>query len=541
MTTYIGEIPIYYISSFDTDQGLKNFEEIHFLGTDSMPYLSEQSPNIRNFGMTGTLLQDSGVIATIDDMAEDLLALKTRRSQFNYIHNFQNRTGWLGIKEAGSPKNASSLVTRPYSMTGKFLPKALYQTRMHSHPVIRSNDFSFSLGVDDCDNYIAIPIGATYSGGDGSTITRTSKDGTITLVKATSDNDIKWDIGEDDRLNGECKIFDMMSENLLKNDDFEDWGSGTSVAPNGWTNSSLASIGRNSKHKTGIYSVQLGPNNTSDHIYYEVPDPTDYQGEVLMFGCWCWTDTANQVRASIVDSVGQSYSSYHAGGSVWEWLTVTRTIDSAATYVRPTVHPSVNNGYTIGYVDAAILVEGSTCPTTPILDTYGVQVYSREREFTGSMIIENGLYRIMINPSTDHITIYYYDGSEYVHISAFSASTFTRTTILENTPDCIRVKLDSDVDIELRRGHPPMIDTGTTDLITIGLTPSDQSTTTENYLSLGTNLYICSDESFSIVNATKNLDDGKKWIFYETVSATAEDIAHQAMVNARQTRELVQR
>lgn len=86
-----------------------------------------------------------------------------------------------------------------------------------------------------------------------------------------------------------------------------------------------------------------------------------------------------------------------------------------------------------------------------------------------------------------------------------------------------------------------MIDTGTTDLITIGLTPSDQSTSTENYLSLGTNLYICSDESFSIVNATQNLDDGKKWIFYETVSATAEDIAHQAMVNARENRELIQR
>ena len=126
-------------------------------------------------------------------------------------------------------------------------------------------------------------------------------------------------------------------------------------------------------------------------------------------------------------------------------------------------------------------------------------------------------------------------------MSAFSAGTFTRATITENTPDCIKVELDSDVDIELRRGHPPMIDTGTTDLVTVGLTPSDQSTTTDNYLSLGTSLYICSDANFSIVNATQNLDDGKKWIFYETVSATAEDIAHQALVDARLNRELVPR
>lgn len=86
-----------------------------------------------------------------------------------------------------------------------------------------------------------------------------------------------------------------------------------------------------------------------------------------------------------------------------------------------------------------------------------------------------------------------------------------------------------------------MVDTGTSDLLCVTLTPADQSTSAENYLVLATSMYICSNESFSIVNSTKNLDDGKKWIFYETVSATAEDIAHQAMVDPRQVRELVGR
>ena len=539
MTIYIGEIPIYYISSFDTDRSLKNIEEVHFLGVDAIPYLSEQASNIRDFGMTGTLLQDSGVIPTIDDMAEDLLALKDRSRQFNYIHDFQNRTGWLGIKEASSDKNASSLVTRPYGISGKFLPKALYQTRMHSHPIIRPNDFSFSLGVDDCDNYIAIPIGATYLGGDGSTLTRTSKDGDITLVKATVDSDIKWDINQADQLNGECKIFDLMSENLVKNDEFEDWSDGVSdVNPDSWIKAGTGTFDRESTEiKIGTYSAKV-TYISAVALYQEFSNYADFAGLTLSALVWVKTSVASQARVKVNDGIAAMDSSYHTGGGDWEALTSTLTMDASPS--KLTIELALDLAGS-AYFDGVILVEGSEAPITPVLDTYGVQVYVRDREFVGSMVIENGLYRILINPSTDHITIYYYDGSDYVHISAFSAGTFTRTTILENTPDRIRVKLDSGVDIELRRGHPPMIDTGTTDLITIGLTPSDQSTSTENYLSLGTNLYICSDESFSIVNATQNLDDGKKWIFYETVSATAEDIAHQAMVNARENRELIQR
>ena len=539
MAIYVGEIPIHYVSAFTADNGSKKSTEYQFLGHDVAPIVAEFKSSARELSMVGTLLQDSGVIKDIDDMAEDILAIKDRFKAFNYLHSFQNRTGWLSVASAESPKDANSLVTRPFSISGSFLPKSLYQPRFHSNPQIRSNDFLFSLGVDDCDNYIAIPIGATYSGGDGSTITRTSKDGDITLVLATTNSDIKWDINEADRLNGECKIFDMMSENLLKNGDFEDWGNGTSSPPNGWTNSGLASITRDTKHKSGLYSAKLAPNSITDFLYYNLENPTSYRDETVSFGCWGWSDTSSQLRFFMQDDGGISQSSYHSGNNTWEWLTVTRTIDAAATHAEIIVYPSATNGFIPGYIDGGILLKESEVPITPVIDTYGVQVFVRDREFTGSMVIENGLYRIMINPSTDHITIYYWNGSEYVHISAFTAGTFTRTTILENTPDCIRVKLDSDVDIELRRGHPPMIDTGITDLITIGLTPSDQSTSTENYLNLGTNLYICSDESFSIVNATKNLDDGKKWMFYETVSATAEDIAHQAMVEARMKRELI--
>lgn len=385
MVIYVGEIPIYYVSEFSADIGIKKTTEYQFLGNDTVPIIAEFKSNTRDVSLVGTLLQDSGVVKDIDDLAEDIMAIKDRPKEFNYLHSFQKRTGWLSIQDASSKKDADSLVTRPYSISGSFLPKSLYQPRFHSNPQIRTNDFAFTLGVDDCDNYIAIPIGATYSGGDGSTITRTSEDGTITLVKATVDGNVKWDVNEADRLNGECRIYD------------ED-----GVAEASW-----------------------------------------------------------------------------------------------------------------------------------------IRVFIREREFQGDVVAENGLYRIILDPSNEYITIYRWSGSAYTKIDDFTAGTYTRTTILENTPDCIRVKLDSDVEIELRRGHPPLIDTQTTDLVCVSLTPSDQTTTTENYLVLGTSIYICSDESFSLVNSTKNCDDGKKWIFYETVSATAEDIAHQAMVESRMSRELI--
>ncbi|MCK5012708.1 MAG: hypothetical protein KAS66_02725 [Candidatus Omnitrophica bacterium] len=538
MGVYVGDINIPYVSEFSVNNADKPIEIIKHLG-NVVPHVAEFQTDVLNATLSGTLFQASGDLRDVDQYVEDLTALVDRWGWFNYIHNYQNRSGWL-ILSSGDPttKSADSILLREYSISGRFMPKSKYQSRMHTAPVILSNPWSHVLGTDDCDNYVAIPIGATYSGGDGSTITRSSEDGTITLVLATTDNDIYFDLSADEAEVGECKIFDMMSENILNNDDFEDWSSGTSSAPDGWALVGTGTIARSTTKKVGTYAAEsIATGGTYYYLQQTISSYAKYKGVTITFGEWVKCATAGKISIRIFDGVSSSYSSSNATTD-WEFLMVTKTLSASATTIicgnRLTV------GYT-AYLDGAILLEDSEVPETPVLDTYGVRVYGRDREFTGSMVIENGLYRIMLNPSTDHITLYYWDGSEYVHMSAFSAGTFTRATITGNTPDCIKVELDSDVDIELRRGHPPMIDTGTTDLVTVGLTPSDQSTTTDNYLSLGTSIYICSDENFSIVNATQNLDDGKKWIFYETVSATAEDIAHQALVDARLNRELVPR
>lgn len=383
----IGEINIPFVSEFSVDKLDKPIEVIKHLG-NVPPHVAEFQADVLKATISGTLFQASGDVRDVDQYAEDLDALVERFGVYNYIDDYQSRSGWLVLSTGDSNKSADSVLIRKYSLAGKFMPKNKYQARMHTAPAILANDFSFSLGTDDCDNYIAIPIGATYSGGDGSTISRTGEDGSITLVLATTANDILFDIAEDDVDNGEVKIWDEMGE---------------------------------------------------------------------------------------------------------------------------------------------------------VLEADWVKVFSPDHNFTGDMVIQNSLYRIWLDAATEYITVYRWNSTVWTKIDDFTCGTFTASYITKSNPDEVICELSNGVEITFRRGHPPLIDTGTDDLVCVALTPANQTTTTENYLVLATSTYICSDDIFSIVNATKNLDDGKKWIYYETVSATAEDIAHQAMVDPKFHRELIAR
>lgn len=383
----IGDIKIPFVSEFSVDKADKPIEIIKHLG-DIPPHVAEFQSDVLTATLYGTLQQASGDVRNVDQYAADLTALVDRWGSYNYINDYQNRSGWLVLNSADSTKSADSVLIRTYSLSGRFMPKNRYQARMHTAPVIRSNPWSHVLGTDDCDNYVAIPIGATYSGGDGSTISRSSEDGTITFVLATTANDILFDVAEDDVDNGEVKIWDEMGE----------------VSESDW-----------------------------------------------------------------------------------------------------------------------------------------VKVFLKEHEFTGDIVIQNGLYRIQLDAATEYMAVYRWNSTVWTKIDDFTCGTFTGGFITTSNPDEVVCELSNGVEITVRRGHPILIDTGTDDLLCVALTPSSQSTSTDNYLVLATSTYICSDANFSIVNATKNIDDGKKWIFYETVSATAEDIAHQTLVNARLQRELVAR
>lgn len=145
---------------------------------------------------------------------------------------------------------------------------------------------------------------------------------------------------------------------IINNWDFEDWNAGTSVAPDGWIDSSLVSVSRNTTHKTGSYSAYLNPNSGTDNLYQLIS--LDYAGKELTFGCWVHSAYQDHARIALTDDTGTTYSSYHSGGSTWRWLTVTRTIDSGTAYIRAGLYPSTT--FIEGMYDAAVLVEGDSIP-----------------------------------------------------------------------------------------------------------------------------------------------------------------------------------
>lgn len=75
---------------------------------------------------------------------------------------------------------------------------------------IINNDFGLDIGINGTNAFVPLPIGTTYSGGDGVSVTRSSKDGTVTLVRANT-KDIKFSMNGFELNVGECKLFDTVT------------------------------------------------------------------------------------------------------------------------------------------------------------------------------------------------------------------------------------------------------------------------------------------------------------------------------------------
>lgn len=208
MGMYIGDIYVPFVSDFSVDKLKKKTELVKHCDGRVPAHLAEFQSDLRTAKITGTLLQTA--VKTVDQYADDLQGAVDRSKAYNFVHEFQDRTGWLSLDDADVPKLAETIL-RKYSLSGMFLPKSKYQPRFRAAPQIIANDWSLTLGSNGCDCYVPLPIGATYGGGDGSTITRAGKDGTTTLVKATTNSDILFDLDADEVDVGECKVWDTVT------------------------------------------------------------------------------------------------------------------------------------------------------------------------------------------------------------------------------------------------------------------------------------------------------------------------------------------
>lgn len=154
-------------------------------------------------------------------------------------------------------------------------------------------------------------------------------------------------------------LLNISNRNLLEWSGMEDWVSGAAAAPTNHTLSGAsATVAQEATIvKRGTYSAKVTRVGADATLYYDLSTYLNYQGRQVTLGAWVYATVASRARISIDDGVGASQSTYHTGDSTWQFLTVTRNIDTAATRLRSGFE--VNTGNTSGYFDGAILSEGS--------------------------------------------------------------------------------------------------------------------------------------------------------------------------------------
>ena len=156
--------------------------------------------------------------------------------------------------------------------------------------------------------------------------------------------------------------------NLLTNSDFE----ATNLVTNGnfeagdpptdWTLTSNAgeTVSRSGvQKKIGSYSA-LVTRGGADCWLYQVFAGS--QATAYALGGWIWASVADRARLTVGDGVDESHSSYHSGGSSWEWLELSHTTNAAASDYK--AYLGVLTGDTAAYFDGIIMVLGSSLTPT---------------------------------------------------------------------------------------------------------------------------------------------------------------------------------
>jgi len=108
-----------------------------------------------------------------------------------------------------------------------------------------------------------------------------------------------------------------------------------------------------------MYGLKMIPGAASDYVTCTPGDVKYFAGRTVTFGCWVKTSTANHVKIRIYDGAVTA-SEYHTGGGNWEWLTVTATVNSAATSFYISIYLSLSSGDV--YISCPMLVFGSYLP-----------------------------------------------------------------------------------------------------------------------------------------------------------------------------------
>jgi hypothetical protein len=105
--------------------------------------------------------------------------------------------------------------------------------------------------------------------------------------------------------------------------------------------------------------------------------PVMLQGQSIVYGAWVYATSSSVARLYVYDNdTGYSYSSYHTGGSSWEWLTVIHEIGNSTNGMSAGLE--VASGTNSAYFQGSTALLGDIKPTgfipaMAIKGTYGIQ------------------------------------------------------------------------------------------------------------------------------------------------------------------------
>jgi hypothetical protein len=154
-------------------------------------------------------------------------------------------------------------------------------------------------------------------------------------------------------------------------------------SPDGWALGDGAVAREATIIKSGTYSMKLsrvsGNSGVITEKGYNVAPIYGkgiayWQGRKVTFSCWVYATVASRARLRIYDGTTDTYSSYHTGGSTWELISLTVTINAAANQMQFQLR--TDTGDTNAYFDGAMCVEGESAfafadkPATPLYGTF---------------------------------------------------------------------------------------------------------------------------------------------------------------------------
>lgn len=152
--------------------------------------------------------------------------------------------------------------------------------------------------------------------------------------------------------------------NLLRNDDYQLWPDGDAAAPLYWPlTGAAATVARtgtglvDTSRKVGDFACKVTRAGTNCYVEATILDTVAFaradflKGKFLSFGLWVMSGTPNIGRVGIFDGIGVSYSGYHDGDGLFQFLPVTREIDASATQL--TVRAAVDTA------DGAVVFSGA--------------------------------------------------------------------------------------------------------------------------------------------------------------------------------------